>query len=103
MYVAGQTIERVTAKIKSKLSTSGYSNIKTGLTKVSVTIGRIRSINVTVLGEVRSPGTYTLPSLATAFNALYLSGGPNDIGSMRNIEIIRNSKVIQSSIFMIFL
>ncbi|HKG68216.1 MAG TPA: polysaccharide biosynthesis/export family protein, partial [Segetibacter sp.] len=83
MYVAGQTIERVTAKIKSKLSTSGYSNIKTGLTKVSVTIGRIRSIKVTVLGEVRSPGTYTLPSLATAFNALYLSGGPNDIGSMR--------------------
>ncbi len=94
MYVSGLTIEQATAKIRSKLSTSGYSNIKTGLTKVSVTIGRIRSIKVTVLGEVRSPGTYTLPSLATAFNALYLSGGPNDIGSMRNIEIIRNGKVI---------
>lgn len=95
MNVAGQTIEQVTANIKRKLSTSGYSNIKTGRTKVSVTLGRIRSIKVTVLGEAKVPGTYTLPSLATAFNALSLSGGPNDIGSMRNIEIIRNGKVIQ--------
>jgi protein involved in polysaccharide export with SLBB domain len=94
MYVAGLSIEQATAKIKSRLSTSGYANIRTGLTKVSVTIGRIRSIKVTVLGEVRTPGSYTLPSLATAFNALYLSGGPNEIGSMRNIEIIRNGKVI---------
>ncbi len=94
MYVAGLTIEQATERIKSRLSSSGYSNIKTGLTKVSVTVGRIRSIKVTVLGEVKSPGTYTLPSLATAFNALYLSGGPNDIGSMRNIEIIRNGKII---------
>ncbi|MEJ7682731.1 MAG: polysaccharide biosynthesis/export family protein [Segetibacter sp.] len=54
MYVAGLTIEQATAKIKSKLSSSGYSNIKTGLTKVSVTIGRIRSIKVTVLGEIIS-------------------------------------------------
>lgn len=94
MYVAGLTIEQASAKIRSRLSTSGYSNIKTGLTKVSVTIGRIRSIKVTILGEVRKPGTYTLPSLATAFNALYLSGGPTEVGSMRNVEIIRNGRVI---------
>ena len=96
MYVAGLTIEQATEKIKSRLSSSGYSNIKTGLTKVSVSIGRIRSIKVTVLGEAKTPGTYTLPSLATAFNALYLSGGPNDIGSMRNIQIIRNGRVADS-------
>ncbi len=96
MYVAGLSIEQATSKIKSKLSSSGYSNIKTGLTKVSVTIGRIRSIKVTVLGEAKVPGTYTLSSLATAFNALLLSGGPTDIGSMRNIEIIRNGKVINN-------
>lgn len=59
MYVAGLTIEQATAKIKNKLSTSGYANIKTGLTKVNVTIGRIRSIKVTILGEVRNPGSYT--------------------------------------------
>jgi protein involved in polysaccharide export with SLBB domain len=96
MYVAGLTMEQATAKIKSRLSVSGYSNIKTGLTKVSVTIGRIRSIKITVMGEVNTPGTYTVPSLATAFNALYLSGGPNDIGSMRNIQVIRNGKVVDS-------
>ncbi len=96
MYVSGLTIEQATAKIKSRLSTSGYSNIKTGLTKVSVTIGRIRSIKVTVLGEAKVPGTYTLSSLATAFNALLLSGGPTDIGSMRNIAIIRNGKVVDN-------
>lgn len=96
MYVAGLTIDQATAKIKSKLSTSGYANIKTGLTKVSVSIGRIRSIRVTILGEVKKPGSYTLPSLATAFNALYLSGGPNEVGSMRNIEIIRNGRVLDT-------
>lgn len=94
MYVAGLSIEQATARIKSRLSTAGYSNIKTGLTKVTVTIGRIRSIKVTILGEVKKPGSYTLPSLATAFNALYLSGGPTEVGSMRNIEIVRNGKVI---------
>ncbi len=96
MYVAGMTIEQATEKIKSKLAVSGYSNITTGLTKVNVSIGRIRSIKVTVLGEVVKPGTYTLPSLATAFNALYMSGGPNDIGSMRHIQIIRNGKVVSN-------
>lgn len=94
MYIAGLTIEQATAKIRSRLSTSGYSNIKTGLTKVAVSIGRIRSIKVTVLGEVKKPGTYTVPSLATAFNALYLSGGPTEMGSMRNVEIIRGGRVI---------
>jgi protein involved in polysaccharide export with SLBB domain len=94
LYVAGLTIEQATAKIKGRLGSSGYSNIKTGLTKVSVTIGRIRSIKVTILGEVKKPGSYTIPSLATVFNALYLSGGPTEVGSMRNVEIIRNGKVI---------
>lgn len=95
VYVAGLTIEQATAKIKSRLSSSGYSNIRTGLTKVNVGIGKIRSIKVTVLGEVNKPGSYTLPSLATVFNALYYSGGPNDIGSMRNIQVIRNGKMIE--------
>jgi protein involved in polysaccharide export with SLBB domain len=94
IYVAGLTIEQATIKIKNRLAASGYSNIRTGLTKVNVSIGRIRSIKVTILGEVNKPGTYTIPSLATVFNALYLSGGPNEIGSMRNIQVIRNGKLI---------
>lgn len=94
MYVAGLTVEQATSKIRSRLSNAGYANIKTGLTKVNVTIGRIRSIKVTILGEVKKPGSYTVPSLATAFNVLYLSGGPNDVGSMRNIEVVRNGRVV---------
>lgn len=94
LYVAGLTIEQATTKIKNKLAASGYANIRTGLTKVNVTVGKIRSIHVTIIGEVRKQGGYTLPSLATAFNALYLSGGPNEIGSMRKIEIIRSGKVV---------
>lgn len=94
IYIAGLTVEQATAKIRAKLASAGYSNIRTGLTKLNVSVGRIRSIKVTILGEVNRPGSYTVPSLATVFNALYLSGGPNEIGSMRNIQVIRNGKMI---------
>lgn len=96
VYVSGLTMEQASAKIKSKLASAGYSNIKTGLTKVNVSVGRIRSIKITILGEVRRPGTYTLSSLSSVFNALYLSGGPNEIGSMRNIQINRGGKIIDT-------
>ncbi|MHB1922210.1 MAG: SLBB domain-containing protein [Chitinophagaceae bacterium] len=93
VYVNGLTLDQVSTKIKAKLSTI-YSGIKTGKTSVQVSIGRIRSIKVTILGEVVKPGTYTLPSLATLFNALYASGGPATNGSFRNIEVIRNNVVV---------
>jgi protein involved in polysaccharide export with SLBB domain len=93
--LSGLTIEAATARIKSKLSTI-YSALNTGQTKLSVTLGNIRSIRVILNGEVMKPGTYTLPSLATAFTALYSSGGPTDNGSFRNVEIIRNGKKIAS-------
>ena len=60
---------------------------------MQVSLGNIRSIKVIIVGEVVKPGTYTLPSLATAFNALSSAGGPNDVGSYRKIEIIRNNRV----------
>ena len=96
VYVAGLTFEEASKRIREKLIANGYSNIRTGLTKVNITLGAIRSIKVTLLGEVKKPGTYTLPSLATVFNALYASGGPNDRGSFRNIEVIRGNKVIDT-------
>ena len=64
-------------------------------TYAEVTLGGVRSIKVTVVGEIRKPGTYTLPSLASAFNALYLSGGPSFIGSFRNVEIVRSGEVVE--------
>jgi protein involved in polysaccharide export with SLBB domain len=91
--VAGLTVEAATARIKSRLSAI-YSGLRTGNTKLSIALGNIRSIKVILTGEVMKPGTYTLPSLATVFNALYSSGGPTDNGSFRNIEIIRNGKKI---------
>lgn len=96
MYVNGLTIEQATNRIIDKLTKNGYSNISNGRTKVQISLGSIRSIKVTLLGEVRKPGTYTLPSLATVFNALYASGGPADNGSFRNIQIIRNNKIIDT-------
>ncbi|WP_374951151.1 SLBB domain-containing protein [Mucilaginibacter sp.] len=94
LNVAGKTIEQATASIKSKLAASNYA-IGKG-TSVQVSLGNIRSIKVILVGEVKKPGTYTLPSLATAFNALSSAGGPNDIGSFRKIEIIRNNRVIRT-------
>jgi Periplasmic protein involved in polysaccharide export len=91
--VGGMTIEDAAARIQSQLSTV-YSAIRTGETKVNVALGNIRSIKVVITGEIVKPGTYTLPSVATAFNALYYSGGPTENGSFRNISVIRNGKEI---------
>ncbi|MDA9555486.1 SLBB domain-containing protein [Pelobium sp.] len=93
IQVGGLTVESATARIKSKLTTI-YSGLSTGNTKLSLAIGNIRSIKVILTGEVMKPGTYTLPSLATLFNALYSSGGPTENGSFRNIEVIRNGRKI---------
>lgn len=91
--VGGLTIEQAKARITSQLS-SIYSGIGTGQTSVNVTLGNIRSIRVTLLGEISMPGSYTLPSLATVFNALYVSGGPGENGSFRNIRVVRGGKTI---------
>lgn len=95
VFVNGLSIEQARKKVTSELS-----KIYTGMrgshpvTFVQITLGDIRSIKVVIVGEVKLPGTYTLPSLATLFNALYSSGGPDKNGSFRNIELIRNGKVI---------
>lgn len=95
VQVMGLTIEQARSRITGSLLGS-YDRIASGETKVSISLGNIRSIKVIIVGEVNLPGTYTLPSLATVFNALYASGGPSDNGSMRNIKLIRNNKVIAS-------
>lgn len=91
--IAGLTIETASKRIKAEIS-KYYQGVASGETKVTVSLGNIRSIQVIIVGEAVKPGTYTLPSLATAFNALYACGGPNDKGSMRDINILRNGKII---------
>ncbi|MBS2100772.1 SLBB domain-containing protein [Carboxylicivirga linearis] len=63
-------------------------------TFANITLGNIKAIKVNVIGEVFTPGTYTLPGTASAFNALYLSGGPNINGSFRDIQVIRDGQVM---------
>lgn len=90
--VGGITISEASKIIRNRLS-AVYTGIGGG-TRVNVSLGSIRSIRVTVIGEAYKPGTYTLPSLATAFNALYACGGPGENGSMRDIKVIRRGKVV---------
>lgn len=93
LFVSGLTIEQVAQKIKSKLASTIYRAIQQGSTKVQVRLGKIRSIRVTVLGEAYKPGTFTVSSLTTLFNLLYICGGPSDLGSYRNIEVVRKNKL----------
>ncbi len=95
VFVNGLTIEQAQAQIKDKMRRF-YPALSSGQTKLSVTLGNIRSIRVTIIGEVKKPGTYTISSLSTMFNALYQTGGPTENGSLRNIEVIRGNSVIQT-------
>ena len=96
VFVSGLTVEDAALKIKNKLASTIYRAINTGGTKVQVSLGNIRSIRVTIIGEAKKPGTYTVSSLSTLFNALYLCGGPSLNGSFRNVELIRNNKIYKT-------
>ncbi len=93
VYLNGLSIEEASQQIKSKLASTIYRAINTGKTKVVVTLGKIRSIRVTVIGQAKKPGTYTVSSLTTLYNILYLCGGPTSMGSYRDIEVIRGNQV----------
>lgn len=93
VYVNGLTIEEAKNRITKQLSTI-YNGIKSGNTFVQVSLGNIRSIRITLIGEVVRPGSYTVSSLSTVANALYASGGPDENGSFRNIQVIRNGQPI---------
>jgi polysaccharide biosynthesis/export protein len=95
IFVAGQTLEQAKIKIVQRLKTL-FGGLGNGGLSADVTLSKIRSIKVTVIGEAVFPGTYTVPSLATAFNVLYAAGGPTDIGSMRNIEVFRKGKKVKT-------
>ncbi|MBN2227210.1 MAG: SLBB domain-containing protein [candidate division Zixibacteria bacterium] len=83
----GMTLRDFTDKVKNKLA-SVYTDFN-----VSISLGKIRSIRVYLTGEIKRPGAYTVSSLTTLFNVLYLAGGPNQRGSLRDIRLIRNNKI----------
>ncbi|RIV22373.1 sugar transporter [Fibrisoma montanum] len=99
ILVSGLTIEEAERRIIERLRKAGYQGLGTpgSGTYANVTLTNIRSIRVTLVGEVVRPGTYTISSLGTAFNALYLAGGPNpETGSFRRISIIRGNRVVRT-------
>ena len=102
VYLNGFTIEQATSIIRNKMARV-YPALRGGQSQLTVNLGNTRSIRITLVGEVKTPGSYTLSSLATVFNALYLSGGPKVNGSLRNIEVIRNNRVYKTVDFYSFL
>ena len=96
LYLNGKTIKEATAYLKEQLNKiySGISEDESS--RISVSLGQIRTIQVNVMGEVMTPGTYSLSSLSSVFHAIYCAGGTNYRGSLRNIQIVRNGKKITS-------
>jgi protein involved in polysaccharide export with SLBB domain len=92
LNVTGLTIEQATSVIRARLSQTVYQSLRNGTSKLVVSLGKIRSIHITIVGAAK-PGNYTVSSLATVFNSLYQSGGPGDINTYRDIELIRDNKV----------
>ncbi len=88
--IAGLTVEKANRKLRSTLG-ERYSS-----SQVKLTVGQTRTILVNVMGEVNVPGTYTLSAFATVFHALYMAGGINDIGTLRDIKVYRKNKEIAS-------
>lgn len=95
--LAGLSIRSAKRKIKANLY-SIYNGLKGNSpnTFLSIGLGKLKSMTVNIIGEVNTPGTYTIPAAASVFNALYLAGGPNDNGSFRSIDVLRNGKTIAS-------
>jgi protein involved in polysaccharide export with SLBB domain len=90
--VAGLTIEAAKTRIKQQMASTAYSSLARGESKLDISLGDIRTIHITVIGAYKS-GTYNVSSLSNVISALSEAGGPNAIGSYREIEVIRNNKI----------
>lgn len=88
IQVGGMSVGAANAKVRRSLG-ARYSS-----SEVKLTVGQTRTILVNVMGEVRTPGTYTLSAFATVFHALYLAGGISDLGTLRNIKVYRGGRLI---------
>jgi protein involved in polysaccharide export with SLBB domain len=93
VYVNGLTLEEAKERLRNRFARI-YAGLNNNTSAIFVSLGNIRSIRVTLLGEVINPGTYSISSLSTVMNALYMAGGPSETGSFRDIQVIRNNKVI---------
>lgn len=90
MKEASRRLKIAYGKVYSDLSSSN------GNTYMKVSLGKLRGIQVNILGEVTAPGTYSISSLSSVFHALYVAGGVSPIGSLRNIQVFRNGKIFKT-------
>lgn len=88
VYLSGLTVDQANARLRSTLG-SRYAS-----SSVKLTVGQTRTIMVNVMGEVKTPGTYTLSAFATVFHALYMAGGISDIGTLRDIKVYRQGRLV---------
>lgn len=97
IQVGGATIEAALARLKTSMSRiySGLNGSNPN-TFLQIRLGNIRSIKVSMVGELTKPGSYMLPSFATVFNGLYAAGGPNENGAFRNIQVYRDNRLIST-------
>lgn len=91
IYLNGLTVQEANTRLKN-IFASKYAGLDDEETDVSLTLGQIRSILVNIMGEANTPGSYRLSPFSTVLNALYRAGGVTDIGSLRNISVLRNGK-----------
>lgn len=90
VHVSGLTVAAAQSRIRSRLG-SYYAS-----SEIKVALGQTRTILVNVMGEVKTPGTYTVSAFATVFHALYMAGGVNDLGTLRNIKVYRQGRLIST-------
>ncbi len=88
IHVGGLTVAAAKARLRATLGSRYQSS------RISLSLGQTRTVSINVMGEVVKPGTYTLSAFASVFNALYMAGGTNEIGTLRNIKIFRNNRLI---------
>ncbi|MDE6170575.1 MAG: SLBB domain-containing protein, partial [Duncaniella sp.] len=93
VYLNGMTISDASNHIKNSFSRK-YAGMEEADTDIQVTLGQVRTIQVDILGEVATPGTFRMSPFSSVFHALYRAGGINDIGSLRNIQVLRNNRKI---------
>lgn len=90
IQLGGLSVSQAKARLRSVLGPRYQGS------KIDLTLGQTRTITVSVIGEVKVPGTYTMSAFATVYNALYMAGGPNDIGTLRNVKVYRRGKLVTS-------
>ncbi|MBQ9356501.1 MAG: SLBB domain-containing protein [Prevotella sp.] len=90
IQLSGLTVAQANSRVRSQLGSRYQSS------QIRLSVGQTRTILVNVMGEVRLPGSYSLSAFSTVFNALYMAGGVTDIGTLRNIKVYRQNRLIST-------